>query len=42
MIKAGDADGEVAGADNATADVLRPAFQVVKTYQAFQLFLVLL
>lgn len=31
MIKAGDADGEVAGADNATADVLRPAFQVVKT-----------
>lgn len=31
MIKAGDADGEVAGADNATSDVLRPAFQVVKT-----------
>lgn len=31
MIKAGDADGEVAGADNATGDVLRPAFQVVKT-----------
>lgn len=31
MIKAGDVDGEVAGADNATADVLRPAFQVVKT-----------
>lgn len=31
MIKNGDADGEVAGADNATGDVLRPAFQVVKT-----------
>ena len=31
MIKAGDADGEVAGARNATGDVLRPAFQVVKT-----------
>lgn len=31
MIKAGDADGEVAGAANATGDVLRPAFQVVKT-----------
>jgi len=31
MIKTGDADGEVAGADNATGDVLRPAFQIVKT-----------
>jgi phosphate acetyltransferase len=31
MIKSGDADGEVAGAQNATGDVLRPAFQVVKT-----------
>ncbi len=31
MIKYGDADGEVAGADNATGDVLRPAFQYVKT-----------
>jgi len=31
MIKAGDADGEVAGAMNATGDVLRPAFQFVKT-----------
>jgi len=31
MIKIGDADGEVAGADNATGDVLRPAFQYVKT-----------
>lgn len=31
MIKNGDADGEVAGAENATGDVLRPAFQIVKT-----------
>ncbi|MDR1666575.1 MAG: phosphate acetyltransferase [Bacteroidales bacterium] len=31
MIKAGHADGEVAGAMNATGDVLRPAFQYVKT-----------
>lgn len=31
MIKAGDADGEVAGAANSTGDVLRPAFQYVKT-----------
>lgn len=31
MIKAGDADGEVAGARNSTGDVLRPAFQIVKT-----------
>ena len=31
MIKIGDADGEVAGAMNATGDVLRPAFQYVKT-----------
>ncbi len=31
MIKAGDADGEVAGAQNSTGDVLRPAFQYVKT-----------
>jgi phosphate acetyltransferase len=31
LIKAGLADGEVAGADNATGDVLRPAFQIVKT-----------
>lgn len=31
MIKCGDADGEVAGAINATGDVLRPAFQFVKT-----------
>jgi phosphate acetyltransferase len=31
MIKNGDADGEVAGARNATGDVLRPALQIVKT-----------
>jgi len=31
MIKAGDADGEVSGADHATGDVLRPAFHYVKT-----------
>lgn len=31
MIKNGDADGEVSGADHSTGDVLRPAFQFVKT-----------
>ena len=31
LIKNGDADGEVAGARNATGDVLRPACQIVKT-----------
>ncbi len=31
MIKSGDADGEVSGADHSTGDVLRPAFQYVKT-----------
>jgi phosphate acetyltransferase len=31
MVKMGAADGEVAGAANATGDVLRPAFQIVKT-----------
>lgn len=31
MVKAGDADGMVAGAVNATADVLRAALQVIKT-----------
>ena len=31
MIKNGDADGEVAGARNTTGDVLRPAFQLIKT-----------
>lgn len=33
MIKNGDADGELAGASNTTGDVLRPAFQIVKTKQ---------
>lgn len=31
MIKSGDADGEVAGAENFTGDVLRPALQIIKT-----------
>jgi len=31
MIKNGDADGELAGAQNATGNVLRPAFQILKT-----------
>jgi len=31
MIKSGDADGEIAGARNTTGDVLRPAFQIIKT-----------
>ena len=31
MIKNGDADGEVAGARNATGNVLRPALQIIKT-----------
>jgi phosphate acetyltransferase len=31
MIKNGDIDGELGGARNATGDVLRPAFQIVKT-----------
>ncbi|MDR0430546.1 MAG: phosphate acetyltransferase [Tannerellaceae bacterium] len=31
MIKAGDADGEIAGAQNTTGDVLRPALQLIKT-----------
>ncbi len=31
MVKAGDVDGELAGARNATGDVLRPAFQYVRT-----------
>ncbi|MCC8146277.1 MAG: phosphate acetyltransferase [Bacteroidales bacterium] len=31
MIKNGDADGEIAGADNTTGDVLRPALQIIKT-----------
>lgn len=31
LIKAGDVDGEVAGANNSTGDVFRPALQIVKT-----------
>ncbi len=31
MVKAGDADGMVAGACHATADVLRPSLQILKT-----------
>lgn len=31
MVKAGNADGMVAGAVNSTADVLRPALQILKT-----------
>lgn len=31
LIRTGEADGEVAGAMNATGNVLRPAFQIVKT-----------
>jgi phosphate acetyltransferase len=31
IVKAGDADGEVGGAINSTGDMLRPAFQYIKT-----------
>ena len=31
MVKAGDADGMVAGACHATADILRPSLQILKT-----------
>ncbi len=31
LIKNGDADGEVSGANNYTGNVLRPAFQIIKT-----------
>lgn len=31
MVKKGDVDGSVAGAVNTTGDVLRPAFQIIKT-----------
>lgn len=31
MIKAGDADGEIAGAQNTTGNVLRPALQIIRT-----------
>jgi len=36
MIKNGDADGELAGAQNTTGNVLRPAFQIVKTLPGIQ------
>ncbi|MFW5760140.1 MAG: phosphate acetyltransferase [Cyclobacteriaceae bacterium] len=36
MIKNGDAHGEVAGAMNATGDVLKPAFQIIKTKPGFK------
>ncbi|MEI6576977.1 MAG: phosphate acetyltransferase [Bacteroidota bacterium] len=35
MIKTGAADGEVAGALRKTADVLRPAFQIIRTAPGF-------
>jgi phosphate acetyltransferase len=34
IIKAGDADGEIAGALNTTGNVLRPALQIIKTQQS--------
>ena len=34
MLKAGDADGMVAGAINSTGNVLRPALQIIKTAPA--------
>lgn len=37
MVKAGDADGQVAGAMNTTANVLRAAFQVIKTRKGIKL-----
>jgi phosphate acetyltransferase len=37
MVKMGDADGEVAGAINSTGNVLRPAFQFVKTLPGISL-----
>lgn len=36
MIKNGDADGELAGAQNTTGNVLRPAFQIIKTLPGIQ------
>lgn len=36
MVKAGDADGQVAGARNTTGNVLRAAFQVIKTLPGIQ------
>lgn len=37
MVKAGDADGMVAGACHSTADTLRPALQILKTEPGVQL-----
>lgn len=31
MIKAGDADGMVSGANHSTADTVRPALQIIKS-----------
>ena len=31
MVKTGKADGEVAGAENTTGNVLRPALQIIRT-----------
>ena len=36
IIKNGDADGELAGAQNTTGNVLRPAFQIIKTLPGIQ------
>lgn len=36
MVKAGDADGQVAGARNTTGNVLRAAFQVIKTHPGIE------
>ena len=35
LVKAGEADGQVAGAANSTGNVLRAAFQVIKTHCRF-------
>ena len=37
IIKNGDADGQVAGAQNTTGNVLRPALQIIKTYIFLQI-----
>ncbi len=36
MVKAGEADGMVAGSVNSTGDVLRPALQIIKTAQGIK------
>jgi phosphate acetyltransferase len=38
MVQMGKADGEVAGAENTTGNVLRPALQIIKTAPEFPLF----